>query len=123
MSEFKITIPHTYTFKEGWGVFVEPEYSGEDDRLGPRVTDIHVEVVRIDKEHVEVIGGLPCVWTSLDIGVPVKSFLDVLDLTEDDTHDLRCRYFATKSAAEEGATTVKDLWEHPNPWTAFVRVS
>jgi hypothetical protein len=124
---FTITIPRTYTYQGGWGVFVNCVYDYEDENgneLSPdtaRITDIDVEVVQISEGRVAVVGGAACVFGPSEVGVPVDSFLDVPDLTEDDTHDLRSRYFPTRDAAEEWAGHVRQLWKHPNPWTAFVR--
>ena len=94
------------------------------DDESERVSDIEVYIVEISPENARIIGGVACVFVGQNhnYGCPIENFLDVPDLTEDDTHDLRSRWFATREEAEGHAEAVKELWARPNPWTAFVKL-
>lgn len=116
---FTVNVPHTY--RTGWGVAVTETWSGEDEP--EHITAIEVEVVRIadDAPHA-VISGQPCVRGE-SMWYPIDSFADVPDLTTDDSHDLRMRWFATEQEAREHAGRVRHEWDNPLPWQPFAVTS
>ena len=114
-----LPIPQTSTYREGFGVYVESVWSS-DDRYRDSITDVETMIVRIAPDTIRVIGGFACVWTPTIGDVPVENFLEVDDLTVDDTHDLRCRWFATEDEARDHAKNVDRKWRNPAPWESFV---
>ncbi len=93
-----MTAPRTYMFEEGWGVDVSPIWSGEDAK-SERIVEIDVSVIPIRETDVQIIGEVPCVKVpgTSHIFIPIGNFAHVENLTENDTHDLRSRYFETQA--------------------------
>lgn len=115
---FELIQRRTLVVKEGWGVNVTPIYGGEEF---DQIVEIDVNVVEIRRELCSEVGGVWCVADIEGISfVPVENFQDVSDLTQDDTHDLRTRWFATEFAARIWAESVRNRWDHPQPWESFV---
>lgn len=121
------TVHHTRDIEveEGWGVHVTPIFEHEDDEPEyGRVSKIIVEVVRIAADEiVYTYGGMPCVRTNeggTPLHVPVENFAHVDDITHDDTHDLRTRWFATEDAARGHARHTEERFANPSPWESFV---
>lgn len=113
---FTRTTSRTREYREGWGVHVLTVHAADSDD----VAEIDVSVVRIADDTVtHLIGGAWCV--ALDgYYVPAENFEDVPDLTRDDAHDLRSRWFATEEEARAWAHHVESRWARPEPWCAFV---
>ncbi len=118
---FTVSIPKTIT--PGWGVWVDVIWDGDDEEM-VSVSDCEVIVMEISKQTVFVDNGI--VWVELNRGecdslrFPVDRFARVDDLHQDDTHDLRCRWFETEQQAIDHAQSVQQTWANPNPWTSFV---
>jgi hypothetical protein len=117
LKQFTLTTKHEHTFTEGWGVSVDPVYSGEED---DSVADIDVTVVAIDRADAVLVGDVWCVAIAPRVYVPIDDFQHVDDLTVGDTHDLRTRWFATEEEAREHADGVEATWRNPSPWESFV---
>lgn len=124
MASFTLTREVTETFDEGWGVEVIPIWVGEDD--GPeQVADIDVMTYRITAQDARLIGGAWCVTQEMGGGLwgcPIANFLHAEDLPQDDTHDLRSRWFATEQEAEDHARSTIERWMNPEPWCSFVKL-
>lgn len=120
---FTVTVPRDYVFTEGFGVVVTPIFEEDTGMYGERISDIDVEVVAIREADVKIIGGVPCLpipgWAHY---VPVENFEEVPDLTEDDTHDLRSRWFETEDEANEHAEYTRNRWANPQAWESFVKL-
>jgi hypothetical protein len=116
MNTYTVTTTTEHTFREGWGVFVDPCFDHETDL----VAEIDVTVVPITEAGTTISGNVPCVAVWPGAFVPVENFANVPDLATDDTHDLRSRWFATEEEAREHAADVEQSWRHPNPWQSFV---
>jgi hypothetical protein len=123
---FELIATRKIVVKEGWGVDVTPIYADEDGDYDEKIVDINVSICHIVQENVKEVGGAWCLGTQTLAGkwsgfyVPVENFQFVPDLNEDDTHDLRTRWFATEDDARAHAETVKSRWEHPEVWESFV---
>ena len=109
---------HEISVHNGWGVSITPVWDEDEES----VHDIDVNVVEIRQDAVRIIGAVPCVVIdeAFRTYVPVENFRKVPDLSVDDTHDLRTRWFATEREAREHAASVEDRWRNPEPWCAFV---
>lgn len=107
-------------YRDGWGVHVEPIWSGEDEP--EHVSDIEVALVQLAPTAEHIVGGRICARVWQDAYVPMGNFQPLEDLTGDDTHDLRSRWFASRSEAEEYAAYVERRWRNPAPWESFVQV-
>jgi hypothetical protein len=123
--QFVVNVPRTY--RAGWGVAVNEVWSGDDDPT-EHIEAIDVEVVRIDADAARIIGGVPCVQTADEVEQyaiwhPIENFRDLPDLTGDDSHDLRDRWFATEQEAREHAARVRREWDNPLPWQPFAVTS
>lgn len=120
MSTFTVTTTRTHTFRQGWGVFVDTIYDWNEETNEPNgVSEIGPVVVCIVPDAVAIVGGASCIST--DFGwVPVENFANVGDLTQDDSHDLRTRWFATREEAESHAAFVRSTWDNPAPWVSFI---
>lgn len=125
MKTFEIVTERKQTFCEGWGVAVIPVFAGDEEPFPESVVEIEVEVVRITKSDVSIIGEIPCVANPLGSGtwIPVENFQQLEDLTEGDTHDLRDRWFATYEEAQAHAHFTKERFDHPAVWESFVCLS
>lgn len=121
-SEFSVTTQRTQTFRAGWGVSVVAVWSGDEDEGPERVADIDVSVVEIREDAVQIIGGAPCIQIAANMYVPIENFRELPELSEDDTHDLRDRWFATEQEARAHAANVQRTWDHPPVWVSFVRL-
>jgi hypothetical protein len=121
---FTLTKEVTETFSEGWGVAVEPLYEIDEEEVNwdERICDVVATVVRIDKDAAELIGGVWCVSDEVGHWFPIENFEERDDLTQDDTHDFRDRWFATEDAAREHATYTVNRFQNPSPWESFVRL-
>jgi hypothetical protein len=124
---FTVNVP--VTFQEGFGVACIAKCANcnpcyDDEGV---ITDIEVQVVPITKALVCIVGGVPCVpLSSGGITVayyPVENFRALTNLTADDTHDLRNRFFETEKEAQEHAQFVQRRWNNPAPWESFVATS
>lgn len=101
---------------DGWGVWVEIICDDED-----RISDIEVGVVNLSPVNWHYgIDGIICAKVDDNYSIPVGNFKDHEDLWQDDTHDLRNRWFRSKFEAEEYAKSVMDTWKNPEPWRSFV---
>ena len=105
-------------YTEGYGVYVIPIWSGEDEP--EHVSDIEVGVVKLAPTHEHIIGGAICAKIGDKFYVPMENFQRLEDLTVDDTHDLRDRWFASKTEADDYAFHVERRWQYPQPWESFV---
>lgn len=95
--------------------------AGEDDE---RVADVDAGIVRITSDTITFRGGALCVNAEdVDICFPVENFRELEDLWEDDTHDLRDRWFATEQEARDHLEYTLDRWRRPEPWESFVKVA
>jgi hypothetical protein len=122
MRTFTITTSTTRTYKEGWGVACVPIYNGEE--YDDSIADIEVLIVRIAESAVREIGGTPCVRPDGEsMWFPVVNFQELEELWEDDTHDLRDRWFATEEEARGHADYTLKRWRNPEPWESFVRLT
>lgn len=118
---FTVQLTRTETYEEGFGVHVSPIWGGEDEEVD-RVVDIDVSVVPIREDLVSIVGGVACVQVYERAYSPVENFLHAEDLTQDDTHDLRSRWFATEQEAKDHAEYTLSRWAHPEPWCSFVQL-
>lgn len=116
----------TTLYKPGFGVFFEPIYQEED--WGEKITDIVPYMVEIIPENIVDISGVACVPVNTEeerkedrFFVPIANFKDVPDLTEDDTHDFRSRWFATNKEAVEHIEYTMKRYRHPQVWESFIR--
>ena len=115
---FTLTREVSETYRAGWGVSVSAVYESEYD---DSIADIDVEVVEITRERTQLVGGAWCVPLSAPRSfMPVENFRDVEELTHDDAHDLRSRWFATEAEARAHAADVEVTWQNPEPWRSFV---
>ncbi len=121
MGTLKLVNTRNIKVEEGWGVDVTPIFSDEQD--DSHVADIDVTVVQITKDNLEKIGGVWCVKLGENYHVPVESFKHLDKLWQDDTHDLRTRWFATEQEARDHAEYTLSRWKNPNPWESFVCLS
>jgi hypothetical protein len=112
------TMPSPY--REGWGVCIVPMWSGEDEP--EHVSDIEVEVVRLGPTTEVIVAGALCVQVWPNAYVPMENFQPLDDLTVDDTHDLRLRWFARETDARAHAEYTLQRWKNPQPWESFVEV-
>lgn len=116
-----ITVTRDIEVKEGWGVYFIPVWTGEEDE---RIVDVDAGIVRIAPDTITLRGGVLCVKAEDgDIYFPVENFRELKDLWEDDTHDLRDRWFATEQEAQEHLEYSLNRWRHPQPWESFVKVA
>jgi hypothetical protein len=141
VSTFELETTHTITVREGWGVDVMAIWAGADEPIHSSetevddtyseiqmdeptyISEIQVAVVHITPAACKLVGGVWCVDTGDGSSwVPVENFRELEDLPQDDTHDLRTRWFATEREAIEHADTVKARWAHPAPWESFVEL-
>jgi hypothetical protein len=126
--KFEITVPRTYEFREGYGVHIDVIFEDDDEHYyGERIHDIEVTALPIREADVSIVGGVPCVPVP-DYGsmfVPVENFQIMFagDLANDDTHDLRDRWFETVGEAEAHAEYTRNRWANPQPWESFVKLS
>jgi hypothetical protein len=120
MSTFDLEVTRTITISEGWGVTCMPIWAADDDPP-EHITEVEVFVAEITHERCELIGGAWCVLVEDgQLWVPVENFQKLPELTTDDTHDLRTRWFATEAEAREHADWVVKRWEKPAVWESFV---
>lgn len=105
--------------RDGYGVAVVAIWNGEDDE---RISDIEVEVVALSPKNEHYIGGVTCAQGESGMYYPVENFTAYDDLGYDDTHDLRDRWFASRSEAEEHADYTRKRWTNPSPWESFVQL-
>lgn len=119
MTTFELTATRSIVVKEGWGVSVIPIWDNDEGEQIDRIVEIIVNVVKISRETVTEFAGAWCVMDGITY-VPVENFKELSDLTTDDTHDLRTRWFATEQEARAHAKSVEDRWNHPQPWESFV---
>lgn len=122
-TKFTVTVPRTYTFETGWGVWFLAvyDYDEETDTEGG-ITDVDGGVVRIEASAVQIIGGSPCVLIGRRMYVPVENFERIEDETNGDTHDLRSRFFESEDDAREHLDYTLKRWANPQPWESFVRL-
>lgn len=120
--EFTVTVPRNFTFREGWGVLIDPVFEGDTEFENDKVADIDVGIVPIREDLVEIIGNTPCMPVpEVDKHfVPIENFQDVSDLWQGDTHDLRTRWFATEGEAKSHVVRTMARWNNPEPWESFI---
>ena len=109
--EFTLKREIVETFKEGWGVAIDPIFDEDTER----VVDIDFDILPITEQDAVLIGNVWCVGHT-----PIVNFVDVEDLTQDDTHDLRTRWFAIEEEARTHALNVLETWQNPPVWVSFV---
>lgn len=122
--EFTVSITRDYTFREGWGVYVEPLWAIDEDD-NESIAEITVEVLPIRESDVVVVGGAACLRLGQDAYVPVDNFERLGgpgEVEYGDTHDLRSRYFETEQEARDHAEFTEQRFRHPQPWESFIRV-
>lgn len=119
-----ITFPlsSTQTVRVGWGVHVTPIWDVDEETDREWVSEIEVDVVKIDESTLLVHLGAVCARTEDGYVVPADLFEDVPDLRYDDHHDLRSRWFATEEQARAHAQSVQSEWDSPAPWVSFVQL-
>lgn len=115
---FELATTRTVTIREGWGVACVPIWAGEDEPEA--IADVEVFVVPITREACRLIGGAWCVAADDNCWIPVESFQELEELWQDDSHDLRTRWFASFTEADAHATSVRQRWANPAPWESFV---
>lgn len=126
MAEFAVTSSRQIKLEEGWGVIWMPVWEGGED-MPSRIAEIYPYYGRIYPDTIEYRGGVPGIMCTSptdeadQIFVPADSFEKVGDLTEDDTHDFRSRWFATEEEAKDHITFTLNRFNHPSPWESFVR--
>jgi hypothetical protein len=123
-----VNTEHTYSierkYREGWGVEIVAIWAGESDEPEcDRISDIDVIVVRIHPDNGRTVGGVYCMAAGDNFYVPVENFRQLDDLSQDDTHDLRTRWFATEEGARAHAKFTEERWANPSPWESFVTLT
>lgn len=119
--EFTVTVPREYRFRRGFGVYFDAIWGGEDEP--EHIADVDSYVVEIAPERIQIIGGAPSLQVGDQSYIPADLFQELDDLWQDDTHDFRPRWFATKAEAEAHASYTEDRFRHPQPWESFVTVA
>lgn len=120
---FTVTIPRTYTFETGWGVWLSAVYDfDEETNTEGGIADVDGGVVRIEASAVEIIGGAPCVLIGSRMYWPVQNFERIEDQANGDEHDLRSRFFETEDQARDHLSYTLKRWANPSPWESFVRL-
>ena len=112
---FEVEMPPK-SFNEGWGVYFDAIWDEDSDK----VSEIIGGIVRIDKDHVEMFGSIPCVLDENGTGRPIENFKELEPLGVDDTHDFRDRFFEFEEDAKEHLKDTMDRWKHPQVWESFV---
>lgn len=119
--EVTVTIPRTYTFETGWGVWISPVWEfNEQAGEAEGVADIDAGVVRIDQAAVEIIGGAPSVAIGDRMYWPIENFEAEVRMANGDQHDLRSRFFETEDEAREHLAYTLAKWANPQPWESFI---
>lgn len=121
--EVTVTIPRTYTFETGWGVWLSPVYEWNDDtNSGEGICDVDGGVVRIDPAAVQIVGGIPCLAIGDRMFWPVENFEHIDDHANDDEHDLRSRFFETEDEARDHLAYTLTRFANPSPWESFIKL-
>jgi len=114
--EFTMHVPRTY--RRGWGVMFSPAWDDDTEM----VSDVDSVIVEIDPDNVRVIGGAVCVQVGEHAFYPLDGFrVGLTPLWEDDTHDMRGRWFATEAEAVDHERDTMTRYRTPNPWEVFIR--
>lgn len=117
MSSFELTTTRIITVRDGWGVVCVPIWAGEESE---GIAEVEVFVVPIIRDNCREIAGAWCVAADDNCWIPVEQFQELDELTQDDSHDFRTRWFATFVEATAHATSVRQRWANPAPWESFV---
>lgn len=116
-------MPDQYSpYREGWGVSITPLWDENEETGAEWISDIFVSVVRLSPQTEVIIGNTICAETEENFFVPMDNFQPLEDLWENDTHDLRDRWFATEREARDHAEYTERRFKNPAPWESFVKL-
>lgn len=118
--EVRTVVTKVHTFQEGYGAYFVPIWEGED--MSERIAEVDGGVVKIASDTTELVGNVPCVKVEDNLWVPVENFLLAPEEADDDTHDLRDRWFAEEAEAWAHVNYTIGRFQHPKPWESFVKV-
>jgi hypothetical protein len=109
------------TYRDGWGVYIEPIWGGDDDDPCESISDVEIEVIRLAPvNEAPEMPGYAKLWGNFYVGMAM--FKPLEDLWQDDTHDLRSRWFESRQEAIDHAEYTRRRWENPSPWESFVKL-